>query len=464
MSTATVDAPFKYDVAIEDAGPGAKKLTVKIPQDHINAQLAVQMKDLRQHAQLPGFRPGKIPQGLLEKRFGGDVREQVRKNLVGDAFRQAVEEHKLEILGEPEVLDPQALQLSTDGGMNFSFTVEVQPTFELPNLKGVKVKKPKITVTDANVDQAMQNLREQQGTLVPVPNNTAAPKDFLVGDFKLKLDGAVLGQTNDAQLVVRNGRIAGIEVPDLEGKLTGVKPGETRSFTVDVPADHPQEQIKGKTVEVEVVIKDLKRLELAVIDADFLESLGFENEGELREALKEQLVQRIDFDVAQAMRSQVARYLLENVNFTLPAKLSQMQANRVLNRRATDLLSRGMPREQIEANLAALQAGSSEEAQRELKLFFTLQKIASDREVNVDEATVNGRIAMIAATQGLRPEKLKQQMAKDGSLQNLFLQLREQGALDTIVADADIEEVAVDADKASQMAENPAVTTEHSST
>jgi trigger factor len=464
MSTATVDAPFKFDVQIEDAGPGAKKLTVKIPQEHIDAKLAEQMKELRTFATLPGFRPGKIPQALLEKRFGGDVREQVRKNLVSDSFRQAVEEHNLQILGEPDVADPKALELSTTGGMNFVITVEVQPTIELPSLKGIKVKKPKITVTDANVDQAMQNLREQQGTLVPVADNTAAPKDFLVGDFKLKLDGTILGQTNDAQLVVRNGRIAGIEVPDLEGKLTGIKAGESRSFTVAVPDTHPQEQIKGKTVEIDVSIKDVKRLELAVIDQDFLESLGFENEGELREALREQLVQRIDFDVQQAMRSQVAKHLLENVNFTLPAKLSQMQANRVLNRRATDLLSRGVPRQQIEANLAALAEGTGEEAQRELKLFFTLQKIANERDVQLDEATVNGRIAMIAATQGLRPEKLKQQMAKDGSLQNLYLQMREQAALDTIIVDAEIEEVAVDADKASQMAENPATSSEHSAT
>jgi trigger factor len=119
----------------------------------------------------------------------------------------------------------------------------------------------------------------------------------------------------------------------------------------------------------------------------------------------------------------------------------------VVQRRGLDLMLRGIPREQIEANVARLRTGARDEAARELKLFFILQKIANEQEVEVEESELNGRIAMMAAQQGRRPEKLKQEMAKDGSLQNLYIQMREQKAIDKILETAEIEEVDVAATK-----------------
>jgi trigger factor len=213
------------------------------------------------------------------------------------------------------------------------------------------------------------------------------------------------------------------------------------------PANHPNEQVRGKEVEIEIALKDLKKLEPVEVNQEFLESLGFEKESELREALREQMVERIDYDVKQAMREQVNRHLLENVNITLPAKLSDRQEQRIVQRRAIDLMMRGMQQEQIAANLERLRSGARDEAVRELKLFFMLQKIANDRDVDVDEPELNGRIAMLAAQRGVRPEKLKQEMAKDGTLANLYVQLREQKAVDQIIADAQIEDIDVLAEK-----------------
>ncbi|MBV8781814.1 MAG: hypothetical protein JO353_10490, partial [Phycisphaerae bacterium] len=197
----------------------------------------------------------------------------------------------------------------------------------------------------------------------------------------------------------------------------------------------------------EVKLKDLKKLEPAVIDEDFLRDLGFENEHELRDALREQMVERLTYDVQQSMREQVNEFLLKNVQIELPSKLSDRQADRVVNRRGIDLMMRGMPREQVEANLEKLRTGAKEEAVRELKLFFILAKIADDQNADVDESELNGRVAMLAAQRGARPEKLKQEMSKDGSLQNLYIQLREQKAVDKLLESAQIEEVDLQASK-----------------
>jgi trigger factor len=141
------------------------------------------------------------------------------------------------------------------------------------------------------------------------------------------------------------------------------------------------------------------------------------------------------------MREQVYKYLLDNTPIDLPTKLSDRQEQRVVSRRAVDLRMRGLSAEQISANLEKLRSGAKDEAVKELKLFFILEKIATDQGTDVGEDELNGRVAMLAAQQGARPEKLRQQMAKDGTLANMYIQMREQKAVDKLLETAQIEEV-----------------------
>jgi trigger factor len=319
----------------------------------------------------------------------------------------------------------------------------VQPEFTVPDLTSLKIKKPKIEIKDENVDQAMQNLREQQGALVPIEDRGVEKGDYLTADVHVKLDGNVMAHAHDAQIVARPGRVAGIQIDDLDKQLEGLKSSETRTLNAHVPETHPNEHLRNKDVQIEVALKDLKKLELAEVTPEFLADLGFEDEKELRDALREQMDEKIAYDVQQAMREQVNEHLLKNIHVELPAKLSQKQTDRIVNRRGLDLMMRGIPREQVEANIERLRHGAADEGARELKLYFILQKLATDHNIDVDEAELNGRIAMLAAQRGRRPEKLKQEMSKDGSLSNLYIQMREQKAVDKILETAQIEEVAV---------------------
>jgi trigger factor len=439
-AAAIEEQAFEYPVTIEDVGPATKRISVEIPRERIDAKLSEQFKELRQQAAIPGFRPGRAPERLVEKRFGNDVKEEVRRSLISESYEQVLEKNSLQVIGEPELENAEEIKLPDEGSLNYAFQVEVQPDIQLPELGNLKVRKPKIEVTEENVDQAMKNLREQQGTLVPVEDRGVETEDHLTADVHVKADGNEIAHEHDAQLVARAGRIAAIQVEDLDKQLEGARGGETRTITVKAPDTHPNESIRGKDVQIEITVKDIKRMELAEVDQQFLEGLGFENEQELREALREQMDQRIEYDVQQSMREQVYNYLLENVQFDLPQKLSQRQEDRVVNRRAVDLLMRGIPREQVEANVQRLRSGAEEEGKRELKLFFILQKVAGEQNVDVDESELNGRIAMLAAQRGKRPEKLKQEMAKDGTLLNMYIQMREQKAVDKILQTAQVEE------------------------
>src|SRR3954471_16506497 len=129
---------FDYPIRIEDSGPATKRVTIDIPPERIAAKMAEQYKELRSQAAIPGFRPGHAPQKLIEKRFANDVKEQVRRSLISESYEQAVEKNSLNVIGEPEFDNPDAIELKEDAGLSYSFNVEVQPEFTVPDLAGLK--------------------------------------------------------------------------------------------------------------------------------------------------------------------------------------------------------------------------------------------------------------------------------------------------------------------------------------
>lgn len=440
---AAVQAQFVYPVKIEDVAPATKKVSVEIPAERIAAKLSENLDELQSKAALPGFRVGHAPQKLIEKRFGADLREDVTRQLLSESYQQAIESNKLDVVGEPEFDSADKIKLPESGPLNYSFQVEIRPSFELPELKGIAIKKPKVELTEEHLSQAMKNLCEQQGTLVPVEDGGLQAKDRVTADFVFKLDGNELNAQKNAQFILQPARIAGIFIEDIDQQLAGLKPGESKTLSVKAPADHPREEIRDKDITIEVTISDIKRLEPAEINQDFLESLGFENEQELRDALKEQLEIRVHNDVQQAMRDQVVKFLMEKIQMELPSKMSARQESRIVQRRASDLLMRGMPVAEIEASIEKIKAGAGEQAAAELKSFFVLDKIAEQYDIQVGEAELNEIIATTAMQTGERPEKLKQRLAKDGTLTNIYLRLRENKAIDKILEDAAIEDVDV---------------------
>src|SRR5688500_18002138 len=219
---------FEYPIKIEDAGPATKEVSIEIPRERIEAKLKEQFKELRQRAAIPGFRVGHAPQKLIEKRFSQDVKDQVRRSLISESYEQAVEKNKLQVIGEPQFDNPDAIQLPDEGSFTYSFEVEVQPDIKLPELSKLKVKKPNVQVSDENVQQALKNLTEQQGTLIPIEDRGVEAGDFIVADVHVKLDGNVIGHQHDAQVVARPGRVGGTQIEDLADRLKGGNTGEKR--------------------------------------------------------------------------------------------------------------------------------------------------------------------------------------------------------------------------------------------
>jgi len=430
-----------YGVAVEDAGTLRKKVTVTVPAEMISAKREEMFGELSASAQVPGFRIGRAPRRLLEKRFGKEVQSDVRNAILGDSLGKAMEKSELKVIGEPE-LDLDAIELPASGELVYSFEVEVAPEFELPELKGIPITKPAIAVTDERVDEAIERVRVTHAHYEDT-NDPAGDRDIVVVAAKITGDG--IEETNTtATLRVAPGQIEGLPMLDLGEKLAGKTAGDTVEVTVKVPDVHPNESWQGKQATIELTVNQVRKRVLPEIDDEYAKAMGYESLAELREGMKARMATQMDMEVRQAVRQQIDEYFLANTSFELPEGAVKHHAAKLLQRRRVDLLEMGLPAEQIDERMTQIQASVAEDARRDLKLSFILDKIARDLKTEVSEEEINAHVAYMASQYGQRPERMRHQLEADGTLDHVVTSIRESKVVKQLLADAAVTEPAAD--------------------
>ena len=361
--TAEEDAKLECVVDIQDAGAWQKKITVTIPRSEIDGELSKEFKDLRQSAEVPGFRKGHAPLKLVEKRFGSEVADQAKFRLLAKAFEQIDDEQDFEVLGEPNV-DLEKVILPNDGDMTFEYEVEVKPEFELPDLEGVRIEKPLFKVTQEKVDEALKNILDRYGRSVDVSEEGAKAEDMVRCDVTLKVDGVAEPEVleNYTLHVAKEGGAGGVMIEKLDKLLTGVKIGDIKKTKSKAPETHANEAYQNKDVDITVTVKNVQRHIPAVLDEAFLTRLGVGDEAELRQLIESDLENQADTEVRRAMASQVTTYLTDKVDFELPTGVAARHSSRALQRRYYELLNMGIPHEKIDENIEKLRASAASES------------------------------------------------------------------------------------------------------
>jgi trigger factor len=426
---------------IEDAGAARKRIKIEIPEARIKGKLENAFGELQKDAVLPGFRRGRAPKRLLEKRFGGDMRNTVKQQLVAEAYEQAIEKNELDAIGDPEV-DLSKVELPESGSLTVNVEVEVTPEFALPSIEKIAVKKPKLEANETRQNLALENLRKYFGhwhdSTEPVTENDTVTTDVKVTATE---DNAVLAEQPNVSLAVKPGSIAGVRFEDLGEKLKGKSIGDTVTLEGNLPQEHPDEKYRGKPIKVELAIKGVKHQHLPEVNEEFATMLGFETVDALKNDLKERLVTQLEQETKGAMSQQVYRYLLSNTNLDLPAKLSQRQMGNVLRRRATELMQKGVPESEIVQQIDQLRIASAQQAAVDLRLYFILSKLADQFGIQVSDEEVNARIAAMAMQYGRRPERLRHQLQQSGQMEQLYLQIRDGKVVDKLLETAEITDV-----------------------
>ena len=430
----------KNTVTTEKAGPCRKKVIVEIPRETITRATDEQYETFRKDALVPGFRKGRAPRRLLEKRFGKDVGEQVKLKLLADASDAAVKESKLDILREPEI-NYEKIELPAEGPLKFDFEIEVRPEFELPQLEGIPVNKPKLEVTEGHIDREIEMLRKYAGVWTPKESGKVEPDDQVVADVMLNIEGQEQKLDNAEIQVKPNGFIADVPVEKLDQVLTGAKSGDVKTTEVIVPKTYFKEELRGKKVDIRITVKDVKWLKPAEMNHDFITKCGAANEDELRKSLHERLQTRLQNQAKTEMAEQIYQYLFEKTDFELPVSVAADQAVSLLRRQYINLMMQGFQREQLDQHIEQLKSSSEQQAQQQLKIFFIMDKISDKLGIKTTEEEINGHIAQMAIQRKIRPERMKEEMQRDGSLDQFKLQVREQKCVAKLLESAKITEV-----------------------
>lgn len=451
MSESTTTTEIANEVKIEDAGPARKRLTITVPPEAVDERIEQSMATLMSEAAIPGFRKGRAPKALIQKRFGGEIKNETRNQIVADAYSKAVEENELKPIGDPEPTSPvEQLELTEGKPLTFTVEVEVTPEFDLPELSGIEIKKPILEITEEHIERELERQAVQLG------EHTEIDEDIQEGDRVVGYAVATRkGEeepffTHDEVLIVHpgdedggRGQVLGLLIDDLANILHKKKSGDTFTIETTVPENHEREDVRGKDITIEFQIRQIVRITPAPIE-QIVEQYGMESEDILREQIRLALEQRRDQEQANAMREQVYEHLVDAVDFELPEKLSASQAGRFVKQQEMELLYQGLSPEEVEDRLAEVRAQSMDIAKRRLKLFFLLHRLAEHYEIQVSEQEINGRIAMIASQRNMRPEQLRQQLMQSGRLNEVAMMVRDHKTADRVVQDCTIVDITAD--------------------
>ena len=412
------------DVKVEDLAACKKRLSITISREEIEAKMNERFIELEREAQVPGFRPGRAPRRLVEKRFHDAVKDETGAKLLSDAFAKAVEEQKLEVIGEPDI-DPEKIKIPDDGPLTFSVDLEVRPAFDVPDYLGIPVNVEPPAVTEADEARALDRLRESHGRLQEVPAGAEAKaNDIVTGDLAVQAGDQLILDRPNARVPVAPIAVEGIPLEKFADLLAGAKAGDTRSAKITIGPAAEKEDLRGKEAEVRIKVNKIERVALPD-DAQLLAMTDHADMDALKRTVRRELDGRSDQVFHERQERAVQDWLLEQVKFDLPEELAKRHANSLLQRTVTGLQYRGAAVDEIEKRLEEIRGASTERAARELRLLFILDAIGKKEKIEATDQELDARVRFMAAQHGRRDDRLREEMEAEGTLDNLRGQIRD---------------------------------------
>lgn len=431
---------------IKDLGPCEKEVEVVIEADDIQAALKRHFRELRGQVAIPGFRPGKVPMSILERRFGDEMRGQVLDELVNDAIRDAVKEHDLKPLGSPDVADAESLALPEDGALSFTFKLDVQPVFELPKYRGLAVTRKTHAVTDEDVENVLSRLAERRAEYLPVEDDDAAyvAGDVVQGMMKATAGETVVAQDEMVMFSSEHPHLGHIELVDADALFEGLKLDAAVTAKGIVGDRHADEALRGAEVDLEIEVQEFKRRSVPAIDDEFAKGMGEESLDELKSKIREDLGKSHGAAADVQVEEDLVTKVLENVEIALPTRLVEEATQRATQQRLIDLISRqALKKDEAEEKLAAEKDEIRAEVERNFREELLLDAIGAKEKIFALEDDITAELQRIAAENDTTVSVVRDYYQKQGTLSELRGRIRERKVREWLREQAKItEEVA----------------------
>jgi trigger factor len=431
------------NVTVENLAPCKKLMRVEVEAEKVDETLEATMKEFQREASLPGFRPGKAPREMVLRKYGKGIEDEAKRKLISDAYKKAVEEQKLDVLGYPDI---EEIQFGRGRPLLFAATLETAPEFQLPEYKALPAKVEARSVTDADVERAVEVLREQQVSYKTV-ERVVQNGDIAVVNYTGTSDGKPIleiaptakGLTEQKNFWVDIGPKSFI--PGFADQLLGAKAGEKRTVNVDFPADFVTPQLAGKKGVYEVELVEVKEKNLPALDEAFAKAYGAESLEKLRAGVRKDLENELKFKRDKAVRGQMLQELLARVQFDLPESAVARETRNVVYDIVQENTKRGVPRDVIEKEKEHIYSAATKGARERVKLDFVMQKIAEKEDIKVSQQEIAQRISYLAALYQIPAEKFAKDLQKRNGLIEIYDQIMNEKVVEFLQQNAKLEEV-----------------------
>ncbi|HEY1334054.1 MAG TPA: trigger factor [Myxococcaceae bacterium] len=420
-------------VQVEELSPVERKLSIEVPPEQVQAELGRAYAQLGRSVRLPGFRPGKVPRRILEQRFKGEVEDDVTRRLVERAYLSAISEHHVDAVGAPQ-LTP--VRLDQEKPFAFEARVEVRPRVEPKDYRGLPLKHVKVDVTDAQVDERLEAMRQRVARLEPVEGRTVAEtSDFAIVDYTGSIDGKPFpGSTaEDVTVEVAAGDLMRGNVPELAGTVVGQKRELDHTFA----ADDPEEARAGKTAKFSFTLKGLKRQLLPPLDDDFAKEVGGgETLAELRVKVRGDLETAARNGAAQDEREQLVKGLVERNPFDLPKAMIERGLDAMLDGALRMMARQGLDPSRLNLDFASLREEMRPKAEAEVRGALLLQAVAEKEGLSVKSEDLDARIAQYATESGAPLHQVRKAFKEPEQRKALEQRVREEKTVEFLKAAA----------------------------
>ncbi len=409
---------------VSNVGPCKRAIKFSIPPEEVNEAFARTWRSAQQNVQLKGFRPGKVPRAVIEKKFGPQLLDDVKQNLINTAFRAAIQEHDLRVLRSPSV-DTDAIKVERDQPVAFEVTVDVRPEFDLPVYRGIDVAAPQVIVNDLEVDNEIERMRSRFAEVEAVEGAVAAKGDYLQVDVDYQIDGAVVLHHDDAVVDMNGDTIDGLEAQGGAMLFVGKAVGATVSVSLVLPKTFEPKGYAGAKANLLTSVKAIKRVKLPDVNDEFAKKVGADDAADLRVKIKEEVGRAKGDQRNRYIEDRVIDELIKKTSFEVPVDLVEESVKEQLHRMEHMLVERGKSEAEARAQAASEADNVRQDRMRSLRSTFLLDRIAEAEKLTVSEQELESAVRMLAAVHNRPLQEVFDELVESGRLGGLRAQIME---------------------------------------
>ena len=425
----TFDVAYKGDCAYE--------VKVVIPAANTLKQSQEMFKELQGDAELPGFRRGKAPRRLLERKYGKAVRGEATEKLVSAAFRKLVKGEDLKPIDYPDVEGLENLsELAADAPLDFTLKFEVAPRVKLGSFKGIAIERPVLAIGDAEVDEAVTSMRQRYASYETIADGTAQDEDQVIIDFTGTIDGEPFagGSAENYPYILGSGRF----FKEFEEAIRGAGSGSDVSCDVAFPDTYHGADVAGKTAQFAITINEIKRRTMPELDEKFAETAGFESVEAMREAVKKDLQAGADNQGRAIAEQRAIQAVVAASTFEIPKSLVDSSAAEYYKQELRRLISLRVPTTELDEKEAELRKNAEEHALREIKGYVVVGEIGRTEKIEVLDEDFEKEAEAIMSRTGMDMEIAKRFLDQEDKRSDYEERIYRKKAVAVIMAGAKV--------------------------